>query len=54
MGSALPPRKFKETIMYNIKTILTAASLAVLAAAGSANAAPWDNHNHRAVERRDP
>jgi hypothetical protein len=30
--------------MYNIKTILTAASLAVLAAAGSASAAPWDNH----------
>ena len=38
--------------MYNIKTILTAASLAVLAAAGTANAAPWDNH--RPVERRDP
>lgn len=30
--------------MYSIKTILTAASLAVLAAAGSASAAPWDNH----------
>jgi hypothetical protein len=52
MGSDMPPRKFKETIMYNIKTILTAASLAVLAAAGSANAAPWDNH--RPVERHDP
>jgi hypothetical protein len=30
--------------MYNIKTIFTAASLAVLAVAGSASAAPSDNH----------
>jgi hypothetical protein len=44
--------------MYNMKTILTAASLAVLAAAGSASAAPWDNQgdnrDHRAVVRHDP
>jgi hypothetical protein len=44
MGSVMPPRNFKETVMYSIKTILTAASLAVLAAAGSAEAAPWEHH----------
>src|ERR1700749_353225 len=37
--------------MYNIKTILTAASLAVLTAAGSASAAPWD---HRPLEQTCP
>ena len=44
--------------MNNIKTILTAASMAVLAAAGSASAAPWDNHgdnrDHRQAVRHDP
>jgi hypothetical protein len=40
--------------MYNIKTILTAASLAVLAAAGSASAAPWDHPGERAIVRHDP
>jgi hypothetical protein len=44
--------------MYNIKRILTAASLAVLAASGAASAAPWDNHrddrDHRPIVRHDP
>ena len=40
--------------MYNIKTILTAASLAVLAAAGTANAAPWDHPGERRIVRHDP
>jgi hypothetical protein len=43
--------------MYNTKTILAAASLAVLSAAGigGASAAPWDHHRfygHDCVERR--
>jgi hypothetical protein len=39
--------------MYNIKTLLAAASLAVAMAAGasSANAAPWDRHMARPVDR---
>ncbi|HEY4078927.1 MAG TPA: hypothetical protein VGM26_18505 [Rhizomicrobium sp.] len=39
--------------MFNTKTILAAASLAVMTAAGlgSASAAPWDRHENR-VERR--
>jgi hypothetical protein len=41
--------------MYNIKTILTAASLAVLAAAGatSANAAPLGNRDRAQLARHD-
>ena len=45
--------------MFNMKTILAAASLAVLSAAGigAASAAPWDhsgyNHGWRAQERHD-
>jgi hypothetical protein len=42
--------------MFNTKTILAAASLAVLAAAGigSAAAAPWDrNGDHDRFDRRD-
>jgi hypothetical protein len=43
--------------MYNTKTILAAASLAVLSAAGigGASAAPWDHHRfygHNRVEHR--
>ena len=30
--------------MYNIKTLLAAATMAVAMAAGGAQAAPWDNH----------
>ena len=39
--------------MYNIKILLTAAALAITSLAGSANAAPWDNHagDHRPVVR---
>jgi hypothetical protein len=42
-----------ETIMFNTKTILAAASLAVITAAGlgSASANAWDRHENR-VERR--
>jgi hypothetical protein len=43
--------------MYNIKTLLAAASMAVAMAAGAstANAAPWDrNMDHRApIQHRD-
>jgi len=42
--------------MFNTKTILAAASLAVLSAAGigSAAAAPWDHdRDHRRIERHD-
>ena len=48
--------------MYNIKTLLTAASMAVAMAAGAstANAAPWDNSvadnrmaDHRPMPRHD-
>jgi hypothetical protein len=40
--------------MYNLKTLLTAASMAVAMAAGasSANAQPWDHH--RPIDRRAP
>ena len=42
--------------MYNIKTLVAAASVAVAMAAGvsGANAAPWDRHDHRVVVRHDP
>jgi hypothetical protein len=42
----------KETSMFNTKTVLAAASLAVVSAAGLgvASAAPWDRHDfHRAA-----
>ena len=45
--------------MYTTKTLLKAASLAVLAAAGlgagigSASAAPWDRHDFRAYVRHE-
>ncbi|MDB5734453.1 MAG: hypothetical protein JWN16_1090 [Alphaproteobacteria bacterium] len=40
--------------MYNTKTLLAAASLAVLAAMGTANAAPWeDRHDVRQELRHD-
>jgi hypothetical protein len=37
----------KETPMFNTKTVLAAASLAVVSAAGlgGASAAPWDRHD---------
>ena len=39
--------------MYNIKTLLAAASMAVAMAAGasSADAAPWDRHIDRHIDR---
>jgi hypothetical protein len=37
--------------MFSTKTILAAASLAVLSAAGSASAAPWDRHDWRGHDR---
>ena len=42
--------------MYNIKTLLAAASMAVAMAAGasSANAAPWDRHVDRPMVRHAP
>lgn len=49
----------KETQMYSTKTLLAAASLAVLTAAGlgTASAAPfdhhWDRHDWRAHERME-
>jgi hypothetical protein len=45
----------KETNMYNIKTLVAAASVAVAMAAGvsGANAAPWDQRDHRPVMRHD-
>lgn len=43
--------------MYSTKTLLKAASLAVLAAAGlgigSASAAPWDRHDWRVHQRME-
>jgi hypothetical protein len=49
---------FKETTMFNMKSVLAAASLAVLSAAGigSAAAQPWDHGYHngwRGYERHD-
>ena len=43
------PDVIKETHMFNTKTLIAAASLAVLTAAGlgSASAAPWDNRGER-------
>jgi Ni/Co efflux regulator RcnB len=40
--------------MYNIKTLLAAATMAVAMAAGasSASAAPWDRHMDRQMDRR--
>jgi hypothetical protein len=42
--------------MYNIKTLLAAASMAVAMAAGasSANAQPWDHHMDRSTDHRAP
>jgi hypothetical protein len=48
MGSGLLPLIFKEADMYNIKTLLAAATMAVAMAAGTAEAAPWD---HRPMVR---
>jgi hypothetical protein len=44
-----PSDVIKETNMFSTKTILAAASLAVLSAAGigTAAAAPWDRHEDR-------
>ena len=41
--------------MRSTKTLLAAASLAILAATGAANAAPWDHHDRQIVrhETRD-
>ena len=41
--------------MYTTKTLLAAASLAVLTAAGlgTASAAPWDHHDFRVHERME-
>ena len=41
--------------MYSTKTLLAAASLAVLTAAGlgTASAAPWDRHDWRVHERHE-
>lgn len=53
------PDVIKETHMFNTKTVLAAASLAVLTAAGlgSASAAPWDHrwdrHDWRVHERME-
>jgi hypothetical protein len=45
----------KETIMYSTKTLLTAAALAVVTAAGlgGASAQPWDARHDRQEIRRD-
>ena len=46
------PDEIKETDMFNMKSLLKAASLAVLTAAGlgatagTASAAPWDHHRY--------
>ena len=42
--------------MYNIKTLLAAASMAVAMAAGvsGANAQPWDRHVDRPMDRHAP
>jgi hypothetical protein len=55
------PNGIKETIMFSTKTILAAASLAVLSAIGigTAGAAPWDHNGYhhgwrdRAYERHE-
>ena len=48
-------KMIKEMQMYSTKTLLAAASLAVLTAAGlgTASAAPWDRHDWRAYERHE-
>src|SRR5260221_2909695 len=55
-----PSKRIKETNMFNMKTLLAAASLAVLSAAGIGGAAaqPWDHGYHhgwreRAFERQE-
>jgi hypothetical protein len=52
MDGTCRPKWIKETIMFSTKTLLAAASLAVLTAVGlgSASAAPWD---HRGYDRHD-
>jgi hypothetical protein len=49
------PDMIKETQMYSTKTLLAAASLAVLTAAGlgTASAAPWDRHDWRVHQRME-
>ena len=39
--------------MFNTKTLLAAASLAVLAAMGTANAAPWEGRHDRQDARQE-
>jgi hypothetical protein len=53
-GVALPT-DLKETTMYSTKTLVAAAALAVLSAAGlgSACAAPWDVRHDRMELRHD-
>ena len=53
-GHFTDPMK-EETIMFNTKTLLAAASLAVITAAGlgSAGAAPWDARHDRQEIRHD-
>ena len=48
-------KMIKEMQMYNTKTLLAAASLAILTAAGlgTASAAPWDHYDFRAHERME-
>jgi len=49
-----PPNAMKETVMFNMKNILAAASLAVVSAAGmtGASAQPYfDRHDDRAWHR---
>ena len=56
MSFRKPARKMiKEMPMYTTKTLLAAASLAVLTAAGlgTASAAPWDRHDFRVDERME-
>jgi hypothetical protein len=47
------PTDGKETDMFNTKTLLAAASLAVLTAAGlgTAGAAPWDSYHGHAMRQ---
>ena len=49
------PEMIKEMQMYTTKTLLAAASLAVLTATGlgTASAAPWDRHDWRVHERME-
>jgi hypothetical protein len=56
MERPLPFPTAKETNMYNIKTLVAAATMAVAMAAGvaGADAAPWDQRDHRPVVRHDP